>query len=85
MTITDQTLDVSSLIGIQGEVLGEDSREEAPDTSSAHADFRVLESAQAFASSIVENDLTALKATWRTRTAPSTSTWGKTGWSTGTT
>ena len=62
VTITDQTFDVSSLIGIQGEVLGEDSREEAPDTSSAHADFRALESAQAFASSIVENDLTGFKS-----------------------
>ena len=63
ITISSETLDLSSAMGGQGSMMGQSQGEE--DTAPAEdisADFRELEMEERFQSSVVENDLTGFKA-----------------------
>ena len=62
ITISSETLDLSSAMGAQGEMMGQKDQaaEEAPAEDIA-ADFREMEMEERFQSSVVENDLTGFK------------------------
>ena len=64
ITISSQTLDVSGVLGMRAEVIGE--RRDAADTvqtgrTGVYADYSALEASEMMSTSIVENNLTAFK------------------------
>ena len=64
ITISSQTLDVSSVLGMRAEVIGE--RRNAADAAQAdrtgiYADYSALEASEKLSASMVENDLTGFK------------------------
>ena len=64
ITISSQTLDVSGVMGLRAEVIGEMKDADASDGSSrtqVFADYSELEMSEKMSSSIVENDLTGFK------------------------
>ncbi len=62
ITITDQAVDVSSIMGLHAEMMGQILQEQAPfDTSKVHVDYTNLETAEKLTTSLVENNLTDFK------------------------
>ena len=64
ITISSETLDVSSVMGMRAEVIGErrgEAESESADRSGVYADYSELETSEKMSSSIVENNLTEFK------------------------
>ncbi len=64
ITISDETIDVSSMMGMRGELIGEmQEKNKAEDESrtGVFADYRNMETGEKISSSIVENNLTEFK------------------------
>ena len=64
ITISSQTLDVSGVMGMRAEVIGErrgNSGSEATDRTGVYADYTELEQSEKMSASIVENNLTEFK------------------------
>lgn len=64
ITISSETLDVSSVMGMRAEIVGEireGDQNETTDRTSVFADYKDLEISEKMASSIVENNLTEFK------------------------
>ena len=64
ITISDETIDVSSVMGMRGEIVGEmrsESEAETKTRSGVYADYQDIENSEKMASNIVENNLTAFK------------------------
>ena len=65
ITISDETLDLSGIMGLHNEIVGEmqeENRDRDKKTEGVYADYRELETAEELESSIVENNLTDFKA-----------------------
>ena len=64
ITISSETLDVSAVMGIRAEIVGElqgDDQDQAAHRTDVFADYKDLETSEKMASSIVENNLTEFK------------------------
>ncbi len=64
ITISDETIDVSGLIGMQGEIIGEmndENEAENENREGVYIDYKALEANEKISSSIVENNLTEFK------------------------
>ena len=62
ITITDEAVDVSSIMGLHAEMMGQILQEQEPfDTAKVHVDYRNLENEQMLTTSFVENNLTDFK------------------------
>lgn len=62
ITITDKAIDMSGMMGLHGELVGEMRGEhETQERSGVYADYRLLETSEKLVSNIVENDLTDFK------------------------
>lgn len=64
ITISDETVDVSDLIGMRGEIVGEmrnDDENQTTNRNSVYADYGELETNELISSSVVENNLTEFK------------------------
>lgn len=64
ITISDETVDMSSAMGMQGEMVGmmqEETGEEKKKRTGVYADYRELEAQKTITSSVVENNLTEFK------------------------
>ena len=64
ITISDETIDVSSVMGMRGEVIGEmrgENKTETENRTGVFADYKEIETSEKISSSIVENNLTEFK------------------------
>lgn len=62
ITISGETFDVSGMMGLRGELVGEMRGEhETPPRTGVYADYRLLETSEKITSNIVENNLTEFK------------------------
>lgn len=64
ITISDETIDVSSVMGMRGEVIGEmrgENKTENENRTGVFADYKEIETSEKISSSIVENNLTEFK------------------------
>lgn len=64
ITISDETIDVSSIMGIRNEIVGEirgENKEENKNRTGVYADYKEIETSEKISSSIVENNLTEFK------------------------
>lgn len=64
VTISDETIDVSSIMGVRSEIVGEmrsQDQKETKDRTGVYADYRDIETSEQISSSIVENNLTEFK------------------------
>ena len=64
ITISSEAIDVSSVMGIRGEIVGRargEKPEEDTDRTGVYADYTAIENSEKISSSIVENNLTAFK------------------------
>lgn len=64
ITISDETIDVSSVMGMRGEVIGEmrgENKTETENRIGVFADYKEIETSEKISSSIVENNLTEFK------------------------
>lgn len=64
ITISSETIDVSSLMGVRSEIVGDTLSEKEKDPSSytsVYADYTMIENSEKITSSIVENNLSAFK------------------------
>lgn len=63
ITVSSETIDVSNLMGIRGEIIGEirDGEADNSDGNTVRADFSTIENSEKITSSIVENNLTEFK------------------------
>ena len=65
ITISDETIDLSSIMGLHNEIVGEMQEEgsgEKKEKDGVFADYRELETSERLSSSVVENNLTDFKA-----------------------
>ena len=63
-TISDETIDISSIMGMRGEIVGElrgENGEGTENRTGVYADYREIETSEKITSSIVENNLTEFK------------------------
>ena len=64
ITLSSEAIDVSSVMGIRGEIVGRarvEKPEEDTDRTGVYADYTAIENSERISSSIVENNLTAFK------------------------
>lgn len=64
VTISDETIDVSSIMGVRSEIVGEmrsQDQKETKDRTGVYADYKDIETSEQISSSIVENNLTEFK------------------------
>lgn len=64
ITISDETIDVSGIMGMRGEIVGETRSEDKTETenpSEVYADYQEIETSEKITSNIVENNLTEFK------------------------
>lgn len=64
ITISDETIDVSSFMGMRGEVIGEmrgENKTENENRTGVYADYKEIETSEKISSNIVENNLTEFK------------------------
>lgn len=64
ITITDETIDVSGIMGMRGEIVGEmrnSEDQQENERTGVYADYRDIENSERFSSNIVENNLTEFK------------------------
>ena len=64
ITISDETIDISSIMGMRGEIVGElrgENGEGTENRTGVYADYREIETSEKITSSIVENNLTEFK------------------------
>lgn len=64
ITISDETIDVSSMMGMRGEVIGEmrgENKTENENRTGVYADYKEIETSEKISSNIVENNLTEFK------------------------
>lgn len=64
ITISSEAIDVSSIMGIRSEIIGEargENEEDTTDRTGVYADYTAIENSEKITSSIVENNLTEFK------------------------
>lgn len=64
ITISEETIDVSGIMGMRGEIVGETRSEDKTETenpSEVYADYQEIETSEKITSNIVENNLTEFK------------------------
>lgn len=61
ITISSETLDVSTMLGVRGEIIGSLKEDDIVQKDGLYADYRDIQNSQSIASSIVKNNLTEFK------------------------
>lgn len=61
ITISSETIDVSSMLGVRGEIIGSLKNDDNTRKDGLYADYRDIQNSQSIASSIVKNNLTEFK------------------------
>ncbi len=61
ITISSETIDISGIMGVRGEIVGNMKGDEGEPKDGVHADYSDLKTSQMLTSSLVKNNLTAFK------------------------